>query len=329
MSIINSKGLTNELVTLLVQRKDKIHNFYEFRILNGSGLNTTIPYKAIHFPGLRYEPKMLDEDGWLNIGQTISCRVKRTEDGKTFYYPDHSLYKSYNHVDSNTSTANYMEELTPYLEDYPPYSEELYNRYISKFAIESATMDETKRAEGLRLMGENNKQEIWRYLSSLYSEITLPLVESSDNEFKSSFVNGNGDQVKKRYILTRVLVSAVNARTKLSLWIGVSDKPVEVIGCEKDIVEAGGVEHTETSLRNSFAQISNSSLWLNALHFHFINMKDAHGHNHAVIRIDIDPSQLDCDVLFVGGSTVPLRINAQTRDLKDKDLLDFIRRKSA
>lgn len=265
------------------------------------------------------------EGNFLKNGETVDLYEKSTENGKTYYYPDHRIYELKSAQQDQTDQTVDSNSL---IEGTADWSElELSSLDIAnKWASMTARLSEAERNKGMEVIMGHDPQVFREYFSKYFSLTKLP-EESQEIEYKSSFIHPSsnskfpGKKHPQFCEIVESLAGFANAHTKGTLYVGVHDKNKEIVGVEQDIVDFNSSftrENFETCFVNFIRQYTAQALLLDALHISW-----GHLNEHLLCRFDID--EWEGDIILCDGCRLLVRQRASNVQYTGGDMLNYIR----
>lgn len=299
-------------------KQDKKIDYYEFINKDSNTLNKVPEWCIMNFVDLPSE--VLDETGeHIKIGATINLYKK----GIRHFYPSDEYPKK-----KNTKLKPTMSEDSLY-EDAILYQHQDIDDLWQMFINKVDTLTKEQIAKGFYLKSSGSPKEQLDFLTDVLSleQTGLGLQESGAVEYKSSFIHTSvrckktDERMMQYKEIFKEIVAFGNSHTKGTIYIGVNNK-AEIVGIENELISDtpfGNRADFISDFKNQMSMQINNFAFTSSISIDWLCTDD----RKLFCRISIP--QWNGDVLLLAGTELYLRDEARKQQLKDNDLIQFVR----
>ncbi len=248
---------------------------------------------------------------------------ERGEHGACFFTPD--LRHHPKKCDGNSSTQRGIPQNDLYrvCKQYSPPSPE---QVMRDFSIYSQTISPEQRMLGLQIVATSkSNDDLVRNLSVFMGMEGLNMIPESESdtiEFKSSIFHSANpkDQSSNHLVIISSMIGLANNRGG-KIFVGINNRG-EIVGIE-DELQRESPFNTVADLVNDFQnriyQLTNSHVFMRSVSFEFLQRDQK-----VFLQISVPKSP---EIILLRGSILLVRDAAGTRQLKNHDLINFIKSK--
>ena len=269
--------------------------------------------------------ELLDDEQHVKIGSTL--KLWEMEDGKIF--PDRKFYQLKERKDADRPTN--LKHMSPdsLFEDAVLYAPTSLDELLKKFAErnEVTPFPSGDIMKVMALGNKDDKSELVDFLSDLLGISCLKKLscqESRTHEYKSSFLHCakpiRNERAAQYQQIFQVMTSFGNSHLEGKIYVGV-DNNGEVVGIEKELESGTNFDNKADFLKdfkNTLSQCVNNYAFTSSISFRWYKTQDMK------LFCEIIVPKWEGEILFLNGDEIYVRDEAGKRQLKNKDIVDFI-----
>lgn len=324
MNITAIMEITDKFEGYVLDVNERENGVRDIKLLNEkNGEETSIPEWCltdfVHFPN-----NVLDDEQHIKKGSTL--KLWKMENGKIF--PDYTAYqrKEKKTIEptanlKHMSHDNLFEGTSLYA---PKTLDELQQLFAERNAV--TPFSPTTVRQTITLMAKGNEAEKTEFLAGLLgvSSMKLSSQESNTLEYKTSFLHCSkpvrNERAAQYQQIFQAITSFGNSHREGRIFIGVNNNG-EVVGIEKELESETYFDNRadfQKDFKNTLTQCIGNYAFTSSIEFRWYKTEDMK------LFCEIRIPEWNGDILFLNGSEIYVRDEAGKRQLKNKDIIDFI-----